>query len=123
MSSNDFNNPVFFIHLAHRRFSFRNAVGNQYQASALLYNKFFLGPFAQTFARTTVCIAPDLETIVSPCQLGGRPLCSECGCIASAGLALIGRVNLAGLVNVGNLFNLSLRIGEKLHRKTHGNAA
>jgi organic radical activating enzyme len=67
------------------------------------------------FAQTTTCISPDLETAITPCQLGGRPMCSECGCIASAGLASIGRFKLAGLLRVGDVFKLSRLIGESLH--------
>jgi hypothetical protein len=42
-------------------------------------------------------------------------MCSECGCIASAGLASIGRFKLAGLLRVGDVFKLSRLIGETLH--------
>jgi organic radical activating enzyme len=67
------------------------------------------------FAQTTTCISSDFETAVTPCQLGGQPVCSECGCIASAGLASIGRFKLAGLLRVGDVFKLSRLIGEALH--------
>lgn len=63
------------------------------------------------FAQVTACISADLATTISPCQFGGRPVCSECGCIASAGLAAIGRHNLAGLVPVSTIFGLSRGIG------------
>jgi radical SAM superfamily enzyme YgiQ (UPF0313 family) len=36
------------------------------------------------FAQTTACFSPDLKTPITPCQIGGRPVCSECGCFASA---------------------------------------
>jgi sulfatase maturation enzyme AslB (radical SAM superfamily) len=65
------------------------------------------------FAQTTQCFAPDLNSIITPCQLGGRPECAECGCMASAGLASIARFRLAGLVKVGDIFRVSQRIGEK----------
>jgi len=65
------------------------------------------------FAQTTECYAPDLSTLITPCQLGGQPECKECGCIASAGLASIGRFRLAGLVRVGSIFSVSKRIGER----------
>src|SRR5439155_21591904 len=32
-----------------------------------------------TFARLTTCLSADLKTHVTPCQLGGRPVCAECG--------------------------------------------
>jgi MoaA/NifB/PqqE/SkfB family radical SAM enzyme len=31
------------------------------------------------FARLTTCVSADLETRVTPCQLGGKPVCEECG--------------------------------------------
>ena len=49
------------------------------------------------FAQTTTNISADLSTRIEPCQFGGDPVCSECGCIASAGLASIGKFKLAGL--------------------------
>src|SRR3984893_5816584 len=35
------------------------------------------------FAHVTACISADLASAISPCQFGGRPVCSECGGIAS----------------------------------------
>lgn len=63
------------------------------------------------FAQSTTCISADLETRITPCQFGGKPVCSECGCIASSGLASIGRYSLAGLVPVSALFSASRKIG------------
>jgi MoaA/NifB/PqqE/SkfB family radical SAM enzyme len=63
------------------------------------------------FAQSTVCLSADLKTRISPCQFGGRPVCSECGCMASSGLASIGRRQLAGVVPVSALFSLSRKIG------------
>jgi organic radical activating enzyme len=68
------------------------------------------------FAQTTRCISSDLTTAITPCQFGGRPVCSECGCIASAGLAAVARYKLAGLVRVGALFSASRKLGERLAR-------
>lgn len=73
------------------------------------------------FAQTTACISADLATRITPCQFGGRPVCNECGCIASAGLASIGRYKLAGLVKVSEVFSLSRRIGERFARETQLN--
>ncbi len=42
------------------------------------------------FASTTTTISADLKTRVTPCQFGGDPDCSQCGCIASMGLAAVG---------------------------------
>ena len=49
------------------------------------------------FARTTTTISADLTTKITPCQFGGAPDCSNCGCIASAGLAAVARHQLVGL--------------------------
>ncbi len=63
------------------------------------------------------CLSADLETEIGPCELGVSPECRECGCMASAGLAAIGRYRLAGLVEVGDIFRLSSRIGEARRRR------
>ena len=63
------------------------------------------------FAQSTVCVSADLQTRVTPCQFGGRPVCSECGCMASSGLASLGRYQLGGLVPISALFSLSQKIG------------
>lgn len=67
------------------------------------------------FAQTTTCISSDLRTMITPCQLGGQPVCTECGCVASAGLASLGRYRLASFLKVANIFALSRWIGETLH--------
>ncbi|HLI82908.1 MAG TPA: radical SAM protein [Bryobacteraceae bacterium] len=64
------------------------------------------------FAQSTTCISADLETRITPCQFGGKPVCRECGCIASSGLASIGRYALAGVVPVSALFSVSRKIGD-----------
>jgi MoaA/NifB/PqqE/SkfB family radical SAM enzyme len=64
------------------------------------------------FARTTDCLSADLHTQITPCQFGGVPDCASCGCMASAGLAAVGRHRLAGVVPIDLLFNGSLRVGE-----------
>jgi sulfatase maturation enzyme AslB (radical SAM superfamily) len=38
------------------------------------------------FAQTTWNYTADLQTKITPCQFGGAPDCSRCGCMASAGL-------------------------------------
>lgn len=63
------------------------------------------------FAQTTDCLSADLETRITPCQFGGTPDCAECGCMASAGLAAVGRHRLPGGIRVSTLFNGSLRVG------------
>jgi MoaA/NifB/PqqE/SkfB family radical SAM enzyme len=41
------------------------------------------------FALTTACVSSNFEKPITPCQFGGNPDCSNCGCIASAGLAAV----------------------------------
>jgi MoaA/NifB/PqqE/SkfB family radical SAM enzyme len=66
------------------------------------------------FAQTTHSISADLTTVIKPCQFGGNPDFSSCGCIASMGLAAIAHHRLAGLLPVGEIFQASLRIGRKV---------
>ena len=70
------------------------------------------------FAQTTACLASDLSTKITPCQFGGTPVCTECGCYASAGLAAFGKYKLAGLVQVGSLFTMSRKVGERFATAT-----
>jgi organic radical activating enzyme len=64
------------------------------------------------FARMTTCLSADLTTRVAPCQLGGRPVCEECGCIASAGMHGVARKKLGGIVPVSAVLNASLMVGD-----------
>jgi sulfatase maturation enzyme AslB (radical SAM superfamily) len=64
------------------------------------------------FASTTTTISADLKTRVTPCQFGGDPDCSQCGCAASMGLAAIGHVRLLPGITAGQLFTISRLIGE-----------
>jgi MoaA/NifB/PqqE/SkfB family radical SAM enzyme len=66
------------------------------------------------FAQTTDCVSADLQTRITPCQFGGAPDCANCGCMASAGLAAVGRHRLGGLVPIDALFAGSLRIGRTI---------
>lgn len=68
------------------------------------------------FAQTTTCISADFERHISPCQFGGSPDCSNCGCIASAGLGAVGRHRLPGGLRVGALFERSLQIGRTVRQ-------
>lgn len=68
------------------------------------------------FAKTTDCYSSDLERRIMPCQFGGNPDCSQCGCIASAGLEAIGRHRLKGGIPVGRIFYASLKIGQTVER-------
>jgi MoaA/NifB/PqqE/SkfB family radical SAM enzyme len=74
------------------------------------------------FAQTTTCVSADLETRIAPCQFGGKPVCGECGCMASAGLASIGQYTLAGLVPISALFALSRKIGGYATARRHASS-
>jgi sulfatase maturation enzyme AslB (radical SAM superfamily) len=65
------------------------------------------------FALTTKTLSADLETLITPCQFGGRPDCNSCGCIASMGLAAVAAHKLGGIVPVGAIFTASIKIGQK----------
>jgi MoaA/NifB/PqqE/SkfB family radical SAM enzyme len=68
------------------------------------------------FARTTMSVSADLTTRITPCQFGGVPDCANCGCVASAGLAALGRYRILGFVPVGSIFDRSLKLGERMKR-------
>jgi MoaA/NifB/PqqE/SkfB family radical SAM enzyme len=68
------------------------------------------------FARTTTCLSADFERVITPCQFGGKPDCESCGCLASAGLAAVGRHQLPGGIRVGSIFEASLRVGGSIRR-------
>jgi sulfatase maturation enzyme AslB (radical SAM superfamily) len=68
------------------------------------------------FAKTTECYSADFEHTITPCQLGGRPDCHNCGCIASAGLEAIARHKLKGAIPVGAIFNASVKVGNTMER-------
>jgi MoaA/NifB/PqqE/SkfB family radical SAM enzyme len=78
----------------------------------------FLSPPASPreciFARTTDVISADLKSHVAPCQFGGNPDCSQCGCIASMGMAAVGHYKLARVASLGAIYNASSKIGQKV---------
>ncbi len=71
-------------------------------------------PSECTFARTTTTLSADLKTRVTPCQFGGDPDCSQCGCVASAGLHALSEHKLISALRVGHLFNLSFKLGNTI---------
>ena len=71
------------------------------------------------FARTTACVSADLQTAITPCQFGGTPDCSNCGCMASAGLAAVGRHRLGGMIAIDRLFDGSIRVGQAVNAWRH----
>ncbi len=68
------------------------------------------------FAQSTVCVSADLKSTISPCQFGGKPVCTECGCMASAGLASLARHKLGGFLPVSELFWTSHTIGRHVRK-------
>ena len=68
------------------------------------------------FARTTLNYTADLKSMVTPCQFGGTPDCSQCGCMASGGLAAIGDYKLFKTIPVRTIYNASDRIGKMIAR-------
>jgi hypothetical protein len=65
-----------------------------------------------TFARTTETISADLKSRVTPCQFGGNPDCSQCGCIASVALEAVSKHKVGGTVRAGTIMEGSIRIGQ-----------
>jgi MoaA/NifB/PqqE/SkfB family radical SAM enzyme len=63
------------------------------------------------FSRTTLNLTADLKGRITPCQFGGNPDCSQCGCIASAGLKAVGDHRLFGLFPLRSIFKVSDQIG------------
>lgn len=70
------------------------------------------------FAQTTTSISADLSSMITPCQFGGEPDCSQCGCAASMGLAAVGAYKLGGVLPLKPIFDVSLRVG-RLRAKAH----
>jgi MoaA/NifB/PqqE/SkfB family radical SAM enzyme len=64
------------------------------------------------FAQTTACVSSDLQRAITPCQYGGDPDCTQCGCMASVGLAAVGDYRLAGVVPLRSIFKASIRVGD-----------
>jgi MoaA/NifB/PqqE/SkfB family radical SAM enzyme len=74
------------------------------------YRKPPRNPRECTFARATYSVTADLKRKIEPCQFGGNPDCSQCGCMASAGLAAVARERRLG-IRLGWIFETSLGIG------------
>lgn len=74
-------------------------------------------PDACIFAQTTHTISADLKSKITPCQFGGTPDCSQCGCFASMGLAAVGNYKLGLGVKAGDIYWVSNLISRALPRK------
>ncbi len=75
-----------------------------------------LSPDRCIFAQTTYTLSADFKTRVEPCQFGGDPDCSRCGCFASMGLAAVGHRKLVGPITAGHIFWMSAAIGRQVRR-------
>ena len=70
------------------------------------------------FARTTLNLTADLKSKVTPCQFGGTPDCSQCGCIASAGLEAVGNYRLFNIMPLRKIYEASDKIGKTVLKLT-----
>ena len=66
------------------------------------------------FARTTMSLSADLETRIGPCQFGGKPDCTQCGCVASMALAAVGHHRVVPGLTAGDLMYALEQIGAKI---------
>jgi MoaA/NifB/PqqE/SkfB family radical SAM enzyme len=86
---------------------------------ALVINEFLRPPQSPeqcVFASTTQSISADFKTPVVPCQFGGDPDCSQCGCVASMGMAAVGNHKLVGRFTIGDILWTSNAIGGFVQR-------
>jgi len=63
------------------------------------------------FSQTTINYSADFKKRITPCQFGGDPDCSQCGCMASAGLKAVGSYKLFGAVELDTLYRASAKVG------------
>jgi sulfatase maturation enzyme AslB (radical SAM superfamily) len=68
------------------------------------------------FAQTTHTISADLKSKIVPCQFGGQPDCSQCGCLASMGLAAVGNRALGMGVTAGDVYRISAAAGKAVKK-------
>jgi MoaA/NifB/PqqE/SkfB family radical SAM enzyme len=74
------------------------------------------------FAKTTECLSSDLKRVVTPCQYGGNPDCTQCGCVASVGLAALGHYKLGGVLPLETIFSASVAAGRLVQRARSASA-
>jgi organic radical activating enzyme len=73
-------------------------------------------PEVCVFAQTTHTISADLKSKITPCQFGGTPDCSQCGCFASMGLAAVGNHKIGFGLTAGDIYWASNSISRILPR-------
>ena len=75
-----------------------------------------VSPEACIFAQTTHTISADLQSTVTPCQFGGNPDCSQCGCIASMGLAAVGNYKVGLGITAGQIYRASTSVSKAVKK-------
>jgi MoaA/NifB/PqqE/SkfB family radical SAM enzyme len=68
------------------------------------------------FAQTSTCVSADLDKRITPCQYGGTPDCTQCGCVASVGFEALGQVRLGGVIPLKQIFRASIKAGHAARR-------
>jgi MoaA/NifB/PqqE/SkfB family radical SAM enzyme len=68
------------------------------------------------FAKMSINYSADLQTRVEPCVLGGTPDCSQCGCVASAGLHGAEAIKVVGPLKIRQLVRSSVAVGSLVNR-------
>ena len=67
------------------------------------------------FSQVTETISADLSTRIGPCQFGGTPDCSQCGCAASMGLHSLANHAVAG-ITLRKIFTISNAVGKSVRQ-------
>jgi MoaA/NifB/PqqE/SkfB family radical SAM enzyme len=67
------------------------------------------------FSQVTETISADLSTKITPCQFGGNPDCTQCGCAASMGLHSLADRTVVG-IPIRRLFDISNAVGKGLRQ-------
>jgi len=68
------------------------------------------------FARLTETVSADLRTRITPCQFGGDPDCSQCGCVVSMMLNNLGHTAVAGRLTRGSILEAAAGVGTCVKR-------
>jgi sulfatase maturation enzyme AslB (radical SAM superfamily) len=72
------------------------------------------------FSQTSTCVSADLKTRITPCQYGGAPDCTQCGCMASVGFEALGQYRLGGVIPLKSILTSSLKTGGIVRRLRGG---
>ncbi|MBV8051028.1 MAG: radical SAM protein [Acidobacteriaceae bacterium] len=74
------------------------------------------------FARVTETVSADLKTRIAPCQFGGNPDCSQCGCFPSMVLARMGHKAPVRGLNAISILKVSAIVGSYAARMRPGSS-